>query len=919
MASRTLYDPPPTALQWDVGPPQEKPCITVKLLTHDAEMHRLACEKEKEKAWAVAEQMLDALLVRVAAQSENVISSTPPFEHSTSLLSFLLSSSPSASSMSSICVRIPPVNVSNRGYAADAACRSVRTLVELDAASAVYEKLKQSLEAYVMHLLELLTTACESDGEGCLTFMRLVHVWGHYRLAVAELQEVWVYLDRWYISRMHAVRSIDGMAVAIMKEALLQHPWLLSRAQIGFLTFLRQDFKNESNVRWEILLFTNLCSSIEVYFLRVEPDVLAVAKEFYTEVADRMWHDGDSAEVFFQQVGCFLQEGRGRVQACLDANTMPKLEEIAQTSLLAVHGTDVLARDFELLVRDEKYDSIRLAWQFLALGKYVQLGKECGAVFREYILHEGVTIIRQLTSRPTDKEGFAAVKAMIALIRRGESVIEKCFAENSMVFTVQLNDALVEVLQENQTEFARQIARYIDFLMRDGESDTLVSAPTNTGGDDGGGDNSLHADATVTTNASGSDEVATATASATATAATVPPSGGLLNYIGRIYALLPSRGIFEAIYWHDLGRRLLQYQRPRRLDVERSFIQELKKACGVETSKFEGMFNDLKVSQELNERYQAWVMGKRDDASAQWPPVMQVDNKGEEEGEEKAEEEAMSLTAEVPWNTEVNLHILTSGFWPTQSTLAVRLPSPMHLLAKCVQDFYRHCFTDRQLVWQHQLSSAVVRCSMGTVRRNLTGTLLQAAILLTLQEMMDTTPSSSSSQRTEAVTVGALCDRLAVDISIPAVTGAIYGLCHPKFSLLLREPAMGGSSAAAFSMLDGTDRLRFNPHFAVSTMRCRIPFYNTPHSGEDVSTGRNDADGMLAVDDVLKEHKHVIEAAVVRFMKEKRCATHEDLVTAVTTLVQFPVTMATLKCVIERLIDRGFLERNGATAYTYTL
>ncbi|PWV08140.1 hypothetical protein C3747_93g36 [Trypanosoma cruzi] len=107
MASRTLYDPPPTALQWDVGPPQEKPCITVKSLTHDAEMHRLACEKEKEKAWTVAEGMLDALLVRVAAQSENVISSTPPFEHSTSLLSFLLSSSPSASSMSSICVRIP--------------------------------------------------------------------------------------------------------------------------------------------------------------------------------------------------------------------------------------------------------------------------------------------------------------------------------------------------------------------------------------------------------------------------------------------------------------------------------------------------------------------------------------------------------------------------------------------------------------------------------------------------------------------------------------------------------------------------------------------------------------------------------------------------------------------------------------------
>ncbi|RNF11750.1 putative cullin 4B [Trypanosoma rangeli] len=939
MTSHTLYDSPALGVRWDEGIMHVKPRMTVKLLTQDPAMHQLACKTAKEKAWAAAEAMLDAVLVRAAAHSEAVISSTLPFEHPTPLPSFLLPSSlPSSSttlSVSSLRSRIPPMNVANRGYSADAACRSVQTLVELDAGAAVYEKLKHSLEAYVMHVLHLLTTACGADLAGSLTFMRLAHVWFHYRLAVAELQEVWVYLDRWYLAKVHAVRSIDGLAVAIMKEALLQHPWLLSQAQLGFLAALRQELEHDSNARGGMQLFTNLCSSIEVYFLRVEPDVLAAAKEFYNAVAERMWHNGDSAEVFFHQVRCFLQEGRQRVQACLEVHTMPRLEEIAQTSLLLAHGVDVLTRDFERLVREEKYDCIRLAWKFLASGMYVQLGKRCGAIFRHYILQEGAKIMRQLTTRTAEQEAFAAVKAMIALIRRGERVIETCFAENPTLFMVRMNDALTEVVQEKQTEFARQIARYLDWMMREGESDVLLAAAGSTASSGAPGDDSSPRTDVVTT---------TITTTTTGDASTgVPPCGEVLAYIGRIYALFPSRDIFEAFYWRDLARRLLQYHHPPRLSIERSFMQELKKTCGEETSKFEGMLNDFNVSQELSERYQAWVEGNCGAPPSPWSPELQVDNEAEEEKErrrwrqhrqssgvreavmmaEEVEAEETSMpTAAALRCTEVRLHILTSGFWPTESALEVLLPSPLQALAGRVQEFYSHCFADRKLVWQHQMSSAVVTCSTGAVRRQLTGTLLQAAMLLTLQEMMRTTPSTALSQ-VETVTVGALCERLAVDLSLPSVTGALYGLCHPKFPLLLRETAAvdtaAAAAAAASSTLAEADRLRFNPCFAFSAARCRIPFCRNPQGGEDAAVDRTDTDGMQAATDVLKEHAYVIEAAVVSFMKERRCLSHEELVAALPTLVRFPVTVATVKSIIERLINRGFLERSGAKAYVYAL
>ncbi|ESL10899.1 hypothetical protein TRSC58_01360 [Trypanosoma rangeli SC58] len=940
MTSHTLYDSPALAVRWDEGILHVKPCMTVKLLAQDPAMHQLACKTAKEKAWAAAEAMLDAVLVRAAAHSEAVISSTPPFEHPTPLPSFLLPSplpSSSTLSVSSMRPRIPPMAVANRGYSADAACRSVQTLVELNSGAAVYEKLKHSLEAYVMHVLHLLTTACGADLAGSLTFMRLAHVWIHYRLAVAELQEVWVYLDRWYLAKVHAVRSIDGLAIAIMKEALLQHPWLLSQAQLGFLAALRQELEHDSNARGEIQLFTNLCSSIQVYFLRVEPDVLAAAKEFYSAAAERMWHNGDSAEEFFHQVRCFLQEGRQRVQACLEAHTMPRLEEIAQTSLLLAHGVDVLTRDFERLVREEKYDCIRLAWKFLASGMYVQLGKRCGAIFRHYILQEGAKIMRQLTTRTVEQEAFAAVKAMIALIRRGERVIETCFAENPTLFTVRMNDALTEVVQEKQTEFARQIARYLDWMIREGESDILLTAAGSTASSGGAGDDSLPRTGVVTTTTT-----TTTTTTSTGDASTgVSPCGEVLMYIGRIYALFPSRDIFEAFYWRDLARRLLQYQHPPRLGIERSFMQELKKTCGEETSKFEGMLNDFSVSQELSERYQAWVDDNCGAPPAPWSSEVHVDNEAEEEKEQRRWQqhrqpsrvkEAMMMAEEVEAEetltptsaplhcTEVRLHILTSGFWPVESALEMLLPSPLQALSGRVQEFYRHCFADRKLVWQHQMSSAVVTCSTGAVRRQLTGTLLQAAMLLTLQEMMRTTPSATLSQ-VETVTVRALCERLAVDLSLPSVSGALYGLCHPKFPLLLRETAAGGTAAAASasSTLAEADRLRFNPRFALSTARCRIPFCKNPQGGEDAAADRTDADGVQATTDVLKEHAYVIEAAVVSFMKERRCLSHEELVAALPTLVRFPVTVATVKSIIERLISRGFLERSGAKAYVYAL
>ncbi|ORC85745.1 uncharacterized protein TM35_000332020 [Trypanosoma theileri] len=987
MATRTLYDWQPTIVNSSEELVHAKPPVTVHLLDHDPARHQQACNRVREEAWRTAVHMLDVVLTRAAARTEAVTAiTTPPFDESFSLLmpliSFISSSSKrmTSSSSSSSSLHSPPVYIQNHGYSADATCRSVRTLVELGKASDLFDKLQECLKRYVDHIIQIVASASDSISVSTsddstdvkrelITFLHLAHAWGHYRLTVLELQEVWVFLDRWYIHRARAVRSIEGLAIELLKEAILQHPWLLQRAQVGYLEYLRQDFVHTSETRREMCLFTNLCLCIQVYFLRLEPEIINVASQFYTSVVHHMWEENITATVFYPQVERYLAEERERVQAgCIAEASLPRLEEAAQTSLLVEHGVGFLERDFAQLVQTSNYTCFSLAWKLLAMGKYVRLGKQCGAVFRQYMLREGAAIMRQLTSTSTttirrvEGEEYNAVKSMIALMCRGECVIEKGFAEDSVFFSVQLRDALAEALQENQTEFAEQLARYLDWTIR--ECENVPSANNNNDEEKSSHvittSSSSHLTGNANTHSTLTSQLPTQTvSSSSAGVSSVGDTGSYdtrLKYIGRIYSLFPSKEIFESFYWVDLARRLLHYQRTPRIDIEESFIQCLKETCGADTSKFEGMINDVKTSLVLNERYQSWATERIAGEPQPWPPRMEIDNEEEEaaevenekakqqqqmdrkrkrrndnteeeeekekeendENEERDDEESAAILTTALASVDVKLHILTDNHWPKQTPLEIKLPQPLRALTRDVQNFYRHCFSDRRLIWQHQLSSAVVKCALGKVRRQLTGTLLQAAILLALQELIE----RGGQGQTSSVTVGVLCERLALDISLPDVVSSLLGLCHPKFRLVLRESANTNSSQENTSIvppLAAEDRLQFNEDFSMSNMRCRIPLYGLRQRGGDTGTGADGLDNgpRRSADAVMADRSHVIEAAIVRFMKENHRVSHEDLFTTIPTLVRFTVAMPVMKKVVERLIERGFLERSGGTTYTY--
>nr|CCC89635.1 putative cullin 4B [Trypanosoma congolense IL3000] len=966
MTSRAVHNWSGSHSQWDEQLRHTKPCIRVQLHQHDPAQHLEACAAEGRKALEVAMRMLDAVLSRAGKHTKSIIE-LPGFEDkSFQLLQNLLvlstpsMPSPELSSAFTNASSLPTpaqqrriqINFCGREYFVDSTCRSVRTLVELDSAPLLFQELEQRLVHYVENLVEMLCSGVDPDTDARVIFMRLVHAWGHFYLAVVELREVWVFFDRWYVFKIGQVKSIEGLAILILRGKLLQHPWILPRAEAGYLECLLQDLVNYASRntdavgnsdchkrRHELRLFTDLYVAMQLYFSQMESQVVAVVTKFCTEEAERMWINELPAEDFFARVDQLLQQNQERVRSCLVPHSLPALEGATLKSLLLSHGIDVIKRDFARIAMEKHYDCFRLAWRLLADGKYVRLGKEFGAAFRGYVLQEGLAIMQKLTLKPPEGEMFGVVKAMINLTYCGESVISGGFPEERNAFSLQLRAALSEALQHQPAEFGEQLARYLDWVMREsGENTTFEQSETNSSKNDVGN------------------------ISATSRDGMLGGTESLLKDISDICALFPSKDVFEGIYWRDLTRRLLHHPRGApRVDMEGYFIRLLREACGMESTRYEGMVNDLVASQELNERFHSLVTGEgcnavmmlhsgkrasdneeeeRDEHLGEEPrrtPVGDAGDENKEEGKER-EEFDRELLGNALATVDVRLNILTESYWPEQTQLQITLPIQLRALARCVDKFYRHCFADRRLVWQHQLSSAVIKSTVGGSKRQLSGTLVQAAILLTLQEFMATEKNPDDL----CVSVGAVCGRLGLDISLPDVIAAILGLCHPKFRLLVRTRSSGisnetrddigtseGAGGArdcsvagiAASPLLETDGLQVNSRFAVAAQFSRIPFPGGRRRGDVFSSTMDDkyADNNMTQtsDGTMKEQMHIIETAVVRFMKERRLAAHDEVLAAVPTMVRFPITASAVKEAIRQVTERGFLERHGATEYIY--
>lgn len=140
-----------------------------------------------------------------------------------------------------------------------------------------------------------------------------------------------------------------------------------------------------------------------------------------------------------------------------------------------------------------------------------------------------------------------------------------------------------------------------------------------------------------------------------------------------LFRYLQEKDVFERYYKQHLAKRLL-LNKSVSDDSEKNMISKLKQECGCQfTSKLEGMFKDISVSNTTMEEFKSYVQNNNINLSG----------------------------------VDLNVRILTTGFWPTQCNLTkCTIPTAPRIAFEAFKKFYLAKHNGRQLTLQSQLGCA---------------------------------------------------------------------------------------------------------------------------------------------------------------------------------------------------------------------
>jgi cullin 3 len=330
----------------------------------------------------------------------------------------------------------------------------------------------------------------------------------------------------------------------------------------------------------------------------------------------------------------------------------------------------------------------------------------------------------------------------------------------------------------------------------------------------------------------------------------------ILDKVMTLFRFLREKDVFEKYYKQHLAKRLL-LGRSVSDDAERNMITKLKQECGYQfTSKLEGMFTDMKVGSDTMDDFKEYIRQQSEN------PLKGVD---------------------------LNVNVLTTGYWPTQSSVSCNMPPEILNCCEVFKDFYLANHNGRRLQWQTNMGSAEVRAQFATKKHELSVSTYQLVILMNFNgaNQMD---------------FGALQEATA--IPIPDLKRNLLALSRGKYKVLVKNPPT--------NVCGDTDKFLFNSKFRSKLFKIRILQAVAAESKGERKETRQKVD---------EDRKHQIEAAIVRIMKARKELDHNNLVSETTKQLQarFMPSPLLVKKRIESLIEREYLERapNSHKVYRY--
>ncbi|KOX79045.1 Cullin-3 [Melipona quadrifasciata] len=687
----------------------------------------------------------------------------------------------------------------------------------------------------------------------------LNQAWNDHQTSMVMIRDILMYMDRVYVQQ-HDVDNVYNLGLIIFRDQVVRYGCVRDHLRETLLGMVARERRGEVVDR---IAIKNACqmlmllgiNSRQVYEEDFERPFLQQSAEFYRMESQKFLAE-NSASVYIKKVEARICEESERAKHYLDESTEPRIVEVVEEELIKIHMKTIVEMENSGVVHMLKN----------------QKTEDLGCMYKLFSrVSDGLRTVCDCVSQFLKEQGRAMVQ------EEHESTTNAVLFIQNLLDLKDRFDHFLHYSFNNDKNYKQMIASDFEyFLNLNTKSPEYLS---------------LFIDDKLKKGVKGMTE---------------QEIEGILDKTMVLFRFLQEKDVFERYYKQHLAKRLL-LNKSVSDDSEKNMISKLKTECGCQfTSKLEGMFKDITVSNTIMDEFKDHVLTSNTNLHG----------------------------------VDISVRVLTTGFWPTQSaTPKCSMPAAPRDAFDAFRRFYLAKHSGRQLTLQPQLGSADLNAVFHGPRReenscggldtpsssssigNGSGSLYGSGV--STNGILNQRSNSCGNTRKHIIQVSTyqMCVLMLFNKREKLTYEEIQGETDiPERDLVraLQSLAMGKATQRVLLKHPRTKEIEPSHYFCVNdsftSKLHRVKIQTVAAKGESEPERRETRNK------VDEDRKHEIEAAIVRIMKDRKRMPHNILVTEVTEQLKgrFLPSPVIIKKRIEGLIEREYLARTPEDRKVYT-
>lgn len=605
-------------------------------------------------------------------------------------------------------------------------------------------------------------------------------------------------------------------------------------------------------------------NTLELYKEAFEHKFLKSTGEYYRAEAECLRSELNCSD-YMKKVLQIIDLENLRCTKFIHSSSRDKVISEIRARMVADHSK-FLYKESEYMVSSDCWQDLHAMYKLL---KPIEGGlKTLIQQVQSRITQVGLEAIKQVST--SDNPPRAFVESFIQVYRKHSELIATIF-NNDQLFVSALDKACATIINyrispQQPCRSPELLAKYCDSLLRKPSSGSNVSGSAIRGLTDTEIDEKLS-----------------------------------LSII--VFKYIDDKDIFQKFYSKNMARRLI-FSQLSLLDHEESMINKLKQVCGYEfTAKLHKMFTDIGVSNEL---------------------------KGAFEHHLRQQNSQLGIS--------FSIYVLQAGSWPLgQSPVtSFALPEIFSQSVKAFEGYYYSRFNGRVLTWlYHHCTADLKLCYAAKRQYSVSMQTFHAAILLLFETNDELTYGeiSKATHLSDEQLSKHLQGLLEVRILLIVGDDALQSVAGASTSAQQQQDSAAGLQQSPSAMDDGlqsgtpmasvqqysfapSTRIRLNLDFSSKRAKFKIAVVQRENQYQHI---REQTESEQTHSSIDEDRKLYIQAAIVRVMKARKSAKHNQLIQEVIGLTKnhFTPSVPMIKKCIEILIEKQYLERKSSAADEY--